>query len=50
MTIRNELTNGTVLVATGETSGSVATASAELYNPVAGTWTVTGSLADAPAQ
>jgi hypothetical protein len=40
------LTNGQVLVMGGFTgpSGSVATATAELYNPATGTWTATGSM------
>jgi hypothetical protein len=37
------LTNGMVLVAGGY-SGTGALASAELYNPTAGTWAYTGSL------
>ena len=41
------LPNGQVLVAGGEgTTGFLS--SAELYNPATGTWTVTGSMAEAP--
>jgi hypothetical protein len=46
------LTDGRVLLAGGGDTGAPgykATASAEIYDPVAGTWTVTGSLAVARA-
>jgi hypothetical protein len=36
--------SGQVLVAGGSEGGSNALASAELYNPAAGTWSVTGSM------
>ena len=42
------LSNGKVLVAGGDTSGSYLT-SAELYDPASGTWTATGSLNTARA-
>jgi large repetitive protein len=38
------LPNGKVLVAGGDDKGGYATASAEIYDPVAGTWTGTGSM------
>jgi N-acetylneuraminic acid mutarotase len=38
------LQNGQVLAAGGSGGGSNALASAELYNPAAGTWSVTGSM------
>jgi N-acetylneuraminic acid mutarotase len=41
------LPNGTVLVAGGENSGFESYASAEIYNPAAGTWSVTGSMTTA---
>ncbi|MBV8271837.1 MAG: putative Ig domain-containing protein [Cupriavidus sp.] len=46
------LTDGRVLVAGGETQGGAhsAIATAEIFDPVAGTWTLTGSLAQARDQ
>ena len=41
------LPNGKVLVAGGSNGGLGALASAELYDPAKGTWTATGSLANA---
>ncbi len=43
------LPNGDVLVAGGD-NDSVALASAELYDPVAGTWTATGAMLEATAR
>src|ERR1700733_7439985 len=38
------LSNGMVLVAGGDDDSGHPTASAEIYDPVAGTWTATGSM------
>ena len=41
------LPNGKILVTGGKINGNVPSSSAELYDPVAGTWTPTASLTDA---
>jgi hypothetical protein len=44
------LPSGLGLVAGGENdNGANTLASAELYDPVSGTWTLTGSMPDSPA-
>jgi hypothetical protein len=44
------LSNGKVLVAGGATDTELATATAELYDPVTGTWSVTGSMKEGRQQ